>query len=232
MVDDSTPRRKLRALRLYLVPCSGLLAVFAAGIVFWGGFNWSLAATNSESFCIGCHEMKNNTYAEYRDSRHHTNGAGVRASCPDCHVPREWGPMVLRKLRATNELFHWAIGSIDTREKFLAKRESLAEIVWADMRANDSRECRNCHRFDYMNPAEQRPHAAARHADAARSGRTCIDCHWGIAHDLPEAFLDAQHDRFERDGVDCADCHENLSRAAPEDDWGDLDGPPLAIPRH
>ena len=231
MPDANTPRRRLHALRMALVPCTGIVVAFVIGIGFWGAFNWSMALTNREAFCVSCHEMRDNVYVEYQDSRHHTNGAGVRASCPDCHVPREWGPMVLRKVRATNELLHWALGSIDRRDKFLAKREQLAGIVWADMRANDSQECRNCHHLDYMNPAEQRPRAAARHAEAAADGRTCIDCHFGIAHDLPKAFLDAQHERFEREGADCADCHEDLSRAPAGDDWGEIDGPRLS-PSH
>ena len=40
---------------------------FAAGIVFWGGFNWGMEATNTEAFCIGCHEMKDNVYVEYQE---------------------------------------------------------------------------------------------------------------------------------------------------------------------
>jgi cytochrome c-type protein NapC len=40
---------------------------FAAGIVFWGGFNWGMEATNTEAFCLGCHEMKDNVYVEYRE---------------------------------------------------------------------------------------------------------------------------------------------------------------------
>ena len=27
---------------------------FAAGIIFWGGFNTVIEATNKERFCIGC----------------------------------------------------------------------------------------------------------------------------------------------------------------------------------
>ena len=35
----------------------GLLAVgFMVGVLFWGGFNTALEATNTEKFCISCHE--------------------------------------------------------------------------------------------------------------------------------------------------------------------------------
>ena len=30
---------------------------FVAGIIFWGGFNTALEATNTEEFCISCHQM-------------------------------------------------------------------------------------------------------------------------------------------------------------------------------
>ena len=33
--------------------------------------------------------MKDNVFVEYRDTIHYANRSGVRASCPDCHVPHE-----------------------------------------------------------------------------------------------------------------------------------------------
>ena len=50
---------------------------FAAGIVFWGGFNTVLEATNTEAFCIGCHSMKDNVYQEYKTSIHYSNRSDV-----------------------------------------------------------------------------------------------------------------------------------------------------------
>ena len=121
------------------------VAGFAAGVLVWGGFNWSLELTNTEAFCTTCHEMQVNVFKEYQNTGHYSNRTGVRATCPDCHVPREWAHKVARKVRATNELFHWALGSIDTREKFNAKRLEMAQHEWARMKDNDSHECRNCH---------------------------------------------------------------------------------------
>ncbi|MFL4294747.1 NapC/NirT family cytochrome c, partial [Enterobacter asburiae] len=31
------------------------LGGFIAGVIFWGGFNTALEATNTEEFCISCH---------------------------------------------------------------------------------------------------------------------------------------------------------------------------------
>ena len=69
------------------------LLLFVAGIVFWGGFNTAMEATNTLGFCISCHEMESTVYQEYRASSHHTNPSGVQAVCSDCHVPREWVPI-------------------------------------------------------------------------------------------------------------------------------------------
>ena len=162
-----------------------VVGAFAAGIVFWGGFNWAFELTNTEAFCISCHEMDENVFREYRHTVHYTNRSGVRATCPDCHVPREWGPKILRKIQASNELLHKALGSIDTPEKFQAKRARLAQSEWARMKANDSQECRNCHHFEYMDFTEQGKRAVRTHAEAFTLGKTCIDCHKGIAHQLP-----------------------------------------------
>lgn len=162
-----------------------LVGGFVAGVVFWGGFNWSLELTNTESFCISCHEMEENVYKEYRTTVHYANKSGVRASCPDCHVPKEWVHKIARKIRASNELYHHVLGSVSTPEKFNAKRLQLATNEWRRMKSTDSRECRNCHKFDYMDYSAQEPRASKIHQEALTSGKTCIDCHRGIAHTLP-----------------------------------------------
>lgn len=163
-----------------------LAATFVTGILFWGGFNTAMEYTNREEFCISCHEMKENVYVEYRNTIHYQNRTGVRATCPDCHVPKEWGHKMIRKLQASNEVLHKILGTIDTPEKFNAKRAQLAQNEWNRMKRNDSRECRNCHTFTSMDYAEQNSRAARTHQAAFSEGKTCIDCHKGIAHTLPE----------------------------------------------
>ncbi len=148
---------------VFTYPLTGLTAVFLAGVIFWGGFNWSLELTNTEQFCISCHEMREYVYKEYKKSIHYANRTGVRASCPDCHVPREWIHKVVRKVGATNELFHWLAGSINTPQKFEAKRGELARQVWASMEATNSRECRNCHEMASMSVGRQAPKANIMH---------------------------------------------------------------------
>jgi cytochrome c-type protein NapC len=162
-----------------------VVGLFAAGIMFWGGFNWALELTNTEQFCTSCHEMKENVFKEYEYTVHYSNRTGVRATCPDCHVPKEWVHKIRRKIQASNELWHHFLGSVDTPEKFNAKRAQLAQNEWNRMKATDSRECRNCHNnqsFDYF---AQGPRAVKTHSKAFDEGKTCIDCHKGIAHTLP-----------------------------------------------
>ncbi len=171
------------------------------GVLFWGGFNWAMEMTNTETFCISCHEMKENVYDEYTETIHYANRSGVRAICTDCHVPKEWIHKVIRKVRATNELYHKLLGSISTREKFEAKRLELAKRVWASMKATDSRECRNCHDDESMDYEKQESRSADRHEEGFDEGKTCIDCHKGIAHKLPKGAFDKEPKTSMRDGV-------------------------------
>ena len=164
---------------------SVLIAGFGAGIIFWGGFNWSMELTNTETFCLSCHEMEENVFREYQQTIHYSNRTGVRATCPDCHVPKTWIHKIARKIRASNELFHHFLGTIDTPEKFEANRLELATHVWETMKKTDSRECRNCHGFEYMDFPTQEKRSRNRHQVAIDEGMTCIDCHKGIAHELP-----------------------------------------------
>ncbi|WDE06333.1 cytochrome c3 family protein [Thalassomonas viridans] len=160
---------------------------FIAGVIFWGGFNTALELTNTEEFCISCHEMENNVYEELKTTIHFTNRSGVRATCPDCHVPHKWTDKIARKMQASKEVWGKIFGTINTREKFLAQRRRLAENEWRRLKANDSLECRNCHNFDYMDFTSQSQRAAKQHSTSLASGeKTCIDCHKGIAHHLPD----------------------------------------------
>jgi len=167
----------------------GFLTVggFFCGIVFWGGFNTALELTNTETFCVSCHEMENNVYQELTRTVHFTNRSGVRATCPDCHVPHEWTHKIARKMQASKEVWGKVFGTINTRQKFLEKRIELAKREWARLKANDSLECRNCHSSIAMDFSRQSPRAADIHSRYLVTGeRTCIDCHKGIAHDLPD----------------------------------------------
>lgn len=182
---------------------AGAMLFVVVGIVLWGGFNTALEVTNTQTFCISCHEMQENVYAEYQGTAHDTNASGVRATCPDCHVPRPWFYKVARKIRATGELYHWLAGTVDTPEKFDQHRLTLAKRVWQGMKETDSRECRNCHAFETMDLVKQEQRARQQHLNAMELGNTCIDCHKGIAHEPVHNLLtEAEIEELERPNPD------------------------------
>lgn len=164
-----------------------VVAVLAAGgaLAGWGALSVAIHHTNSLEFCVSCHSMKTN-YDEYQKSPHFKNASGVRAICSDCHVPKEFGPKILAKVMAAKDVWHTILGTIDTPEKFESHRLSMAKTVWAKMEANNSRECRSCHSEDAMDIHKQRPKAITVMQKGMAKGETCISCHKGIAHKLPD----------------------------------------------
>lgn len=161
------------------------IGIFAAGIVFAGLFNAGLAHTNTTEFCTSCHTMQTNL-EELQQSVHWQNASGVHAGCADCHVPQPFIPKMIAKVMAAKDVYHEFMGTIDTPEKYEAHRWDMASRVWEKMKATDSRECRSCHEYSHMDLAAQDRSARARHSNAPDKGETCIDCHKGIAHTLPE----------------------------------------------
>jgi cytochrome c-type protein NapC len=186
------PKRKpgLMSRKVLLGATLGAALFFMiVGVIFWGGFNTAMEATNTLTFCISCHEMEENVYQEYKKTIHYTNRSGVRATCSDCHVPDPWVHKVVRKVQASRELYHKAVGTVNTPEKFNEHRLTLARRVWAAMKKTDSRECRNCHDFASMNPESQKLRSRKQHMNAMEAGNTCIDCHKGIAHNKVHDLL-------------------------------------------
>ena len=197
MQDDNQPKINIirRLWRWFWGPAGkkrlGVLLIigFTGGVAFWGAFNWGMELSNTETFCISCHEMRNTVFKELKGTAHYNNPSGVRATCSDCHVPKEWGHKVVRKTLATfNELPKHLLGVYDLPEKFEAERLRLARNVWRKMKASDSRECRNCHATKSMLVRKQKPAARKKHASMVKDKLTCISCHQGIAHELPEGW--------------------------------------------
>ena len=182
-MTNSTRKFGLLSRKVILGTTVGAALFFMlVGVIFWGGFNTAMEATNTLDFCISCHEMEENVYREYTKTIHYTNRSGVRAACSDCHVPDPWVHKVVRKIQASKEVLHKVLGTIDTPEKFDAHRLTMARSVWAAMKSTDSRECRNCHDFNSMNPDDQKKRSRKQHVNGMQDGNTCIDCHKGIAH--------------------------------------------------
>lgn len=165
------------------------LIFMTVGVALAAGGKVSLDRTNTLEFCISCHEMKDNNYEEYSHTIHARNRTGVKAVCSDCHVPHEFVDTLKRKIVAANDVFQHFAGRIDTREKFESHRPELAMRVWERMKQTDSRECRNCHDTKSMAPEMQGKTAQKQHQKVLDGSKTCIDCHYGIAHKEPVGEL-------------------------------------------
>ncbi len=159
------------------------------GVLASTGFINAMNWTNTEKFCVSCHEMQIN-YDEYADTAHSKNRTGVVTTCPDCHVPDDFNSKLLAKLRASKDIYYHLLGSIDTKEKYESHRLEMAQTVWKMMRDTDSKTCRHCHTVESMAFEEQQGRAARKHKNMEEKGKTCIDCHKGIAHELPEDYED------------------------------------------
>ncbi|HJV61987.1 MAG TPA: NapC/NirT family cytochrome c [Albitalea sp.] len=155
------------------------------GAVVAGAGQVTVARTNTLGFCVSCHEMKNNNFAEYSHTIHARNRTGVKAICSDCHVPHDALGTLVRKIGAAKDIWSHLTGKIDTPEKFEAHRLEMATAVWRRMKETDSRECRSCHDAAAMDPEAQGPTARKQHLKLADGSHTCIDCHFGIAHKEP-----------------------------------------------
>ena len=87
----ANPKRKfgLMSRKVLFGTTIGVALFFmVVGVIFWGGFNTAMEVSNTETFCISCHEMEENVFKEYQNTIHYTNRTGVRATCPDCHDAR------------------------------------------------------------------------------------------------------------------------------------------------
>lgn len=162
---------------LSLLIVGGVLGV--AGVMV---FNVSMHATSTEEFCISCHEMEANPWAQMQRTSHFSNAAGLHATCSDCHLPKEFVPKMIRKVEASREVWGTLMGIIDTPEKYAAHTPKMKAREIARLQANDSQECRNCHNTERMLMASQSAKAQEYHQAMKTNGKTCIDCHSGIAH--------------------------------------------------
>jgi cytochrome c-type protein NapC len=181
-------------IRRWLSPATltgGLLLLMAGAIgmaAFAGGFNTLAHRTNTLEFCISCHTMASGPYAEYKKTIHFNNRTGVQATCSNCHVPTDFLPKLLSKIWAAKDVYHEFAGTIDTPEKFEARRLHLARNVWAYMEKTESSGCRSCHDFSAMKLDDQGRRAKLKHPQARTEGKHCINCHKGVAHELPKDY--------------------------------------------
>ncbi len=161
------------------------VVIGAGGVI---GTDAMVKATGTVEFCSGaCHSMKAFTLPEYKQSVHYANPFGVVATCSDCHLPHGYPEKLWYKAKAgTRDAIAEARGVIATAERYEKERWRLANEVWAEMKANDSANCRYCHSITAETVAKQKPTAQKMHKMVLEKKGTCIDCHKGVAHKEPE----------------------------------------------
>ena len=167
-----------------------VLALVTLGVVFGAiaiiGTQVMVHVTGTDEFCgAACHSMQW-VAAEHRDSIHGASRTGVRATCHDCHIPREYPELLWYKAVAgTRDVIGEIRGIISTEEKFKNERMRMAGQVWTEYKANDSRACRGCHQFSKEVLAKQQEMVRPIHAPVLEGKATCIECHKGVGHVAP-----------------------------------------------
>ena len=168
----------------------GALVVFGAllGILGTWSFGVVIHETSADEFCLVCHA--GDIGLEMPGTAHESNSVGIAVGCADCHLPHSFWPKVFVKTKSgIKDVYHTALGTISTLEKFEAHRMHMAMVTWKAMNENDSRECRYCHDEARWDVSKQSEKAREYHEPTLAKGKTCIDCHKGIAHKLPEGIV-------------------------------------------
>ena len=207
-------------------------ALVGLGVLLTVSFVGIVERTNTLGFCISCHEMESTVYQDYRQTAHYSNGSGVQAICSDCHVPKAWGPKLLAKIRASKDVWHWMLGTINTAEKFEKHRLEMATRVWKFLKSTDSATCRSCHKFDKVDWSKQARFAARIHRAAIAENKTCIDCHKGIAHRQPKekktaaktASPDLDMEYADEINMTCIPCHGEFGQGKADGTYPRLAG--------
>ncbi|QIW15457.1 nitrate reductase [Pasteurellaceae bacterium RH1A] len=166
----------------------GLAALGAATVL---GTQFAMKETSSTEFCVSCHSMSH-PQAEWEGTVHFSNRKGIRAECADCHIPQDNAfHYVKTKVMALKDVWHTVVtNKLPDQEAYETHRLEMAQRVWEDMKANNSATCRSCHSFEAMVLSEQKEAAQKMHQLAQETNQTCIDCHKGIAHFMPEIPVD------------------------------------------
>ncbi len=159
-----------------------LVAGILIGVLGVAAYDGVMYYTSTDEFCgVACHEMSV-PRESLATTAHFNNVHGVSVGCADCHIPREFGPKMLRKLEASREVWGHFTGIIDTPEKYAAHRPAMRERELARLRASDSQECRNCHQLDRMDFALQDRAVRRYHRAMEQRDKTCVDCHADVGH--------------------------------------------------
>ena len=168
------------------------LVLLGGGVLFGAvatiGTQVAMHVSGTDEFCgTTCHSHEKFVYPEHKLSAHYANRTGVRAMCTDCHVPHNYPAKLFYKAKAgITDAVAELRGTISTQEKFDRERWRLANIVWDEMKENNSANCRTCHDPAAWKTEKQSEDAVKQHKKYTAGKATCIECHTGVAHKEPE----------------------------------------------
>jgi len=168
-----------------------VLALLVVGIVIGfvatAGTQVMVAVTGTDKFCgTACHSMQW-VAKEHKQSVHGSNRTGVHAGCHDCHIPKDYPQLLwVKAKKGTKDIIGEIRGVISTEEKFNKERLHMAQIVWAEYKADNSANCRSCHLFTPATLTKQKDFVRPMHQQVLDGQATCIDCHKGMGHAAPK----------------------------------------------
>ncbi|WP_432430737.1 NapC/NirT family cytochrome c [Gallibacterium genomosp. 2] len=170
----------------------GLIGVILGGVIL-AVTQYVMKQTSTTEFCVSCHSMEI-PKEEWEGSVHFSNRKGIRAECSDCHIPQDSAfHYVKTKVMALKDVWNTlVVDKLPDQESYEAHRLAMAKSVWEDMKASDSATCKSCHSMEAMELSEQSEAAQKMHKIAQETNQTCIDCHKGIVHFMPEMEIDNQ----------------------------------------
>ena len=138
-----------------------------AGIIFWGGFNTAMEATNTSSSAsratrCGIRSIRNTSRPSI------TRTGPACAICSDCHVPKDWVPKMARRSRASQKFMarSW-VPSIPRKVRRQAPGTGRRSTDGPRKKARDRRNAAIAS-FEGMNVEKQRP-ASKMHGKSLRT---------------------------------------------------------------
>jgi len=151
-----------------------ILRTVTLSLVALGFYGVAIATDLSKNEdCGTCHVKQ---AGEYEQSIHYINRSGVQAGCINCH----------KGVKHKDEK--------STDKDVKKPRIDMAISEWKRLSENSSKECKTCHSPMAMDYKKQEPRSVARHEEGFEDDDSCIRCHKGISHHLPDGWKKAAKD--------------------------------------
>ncbi|MCK5918796.1 MAG: NapC/NirT family cytochrome c [Cocleimonas sp.] len=136
-----------------------------------GVFSSSIASAEDLKALEKCETCHSKQASEFQESVHYINRSGVQATCNNCHANKKHK------------------NGVNASKVVKKPRIEMVASEWKRLKDNNSKECKTCHSPMAMDLAKQEPRSVARHEESFDAGNTsCINCHQGISHYLPDGW--------------------------------------------